>query len=658
MRTRAAAAFAAVLAVAICLPTTGAVAQGARSGRLALASQTPWVERGGTFGLRLLVADLRRPADAEIAVSVHRAVTSRSDFQETLDGTVSTSVIPPALSEPVERLPLDAAGARYIELGVQDPGLPRDGSRLSLRSAGVYPVRVELRESGGGQILDDLVTHLVYIPDPVDGPKLAVATVVPVHAPPAMQPDGTHRVSDDTSARLGRLAASVERHGSVPLTMAPTPETLQALAQSGRSADEETVARLARQSGGDRRQVLGGPYVPVALASLTGTLQNEATAQLARGNEIVAARLRTRADRRTQIVQPPLTDAVLSRLRDQQVDRVVVTEDQLAPVRLQFTLTQPFRIGGRQGERADAVVVDSGLSRHLAPSDDAVLAAHHLLADLAVVYFDSPGRTRGVVALPPRAWDPAPPFVDAFLGGVATSPIVRGVTLDELFLVPPATAGNGRPLVRTPLPRPPPAPALPVNDIRSGRERLADFGTILEPGEPIFAKLEESLLVAESADLRPTRRKTYLNGFDKQLSDQLKRIRAPADRSITLTARRGRIPVTVQSSVPYPVHVVVRVESDQLRFPRGSTRELSLTRPNTVALFTVQARTSGAFPMRVRLESPDGNLVLSSSRFTVRSTAASGVGVILSIGAGWFLLVWWARHALARRRKPAADEAG
>ncbi|MDP9072307.1 MAG: hypothetical protein M3N68_13695, partial [Actinomycetota bacterium] len=57
-----------------------------------------------------------------------------------------------------------------------------------------------------------------------------------------------------------------------------------------------------------------------------------------------------------------------------------------------------------------------------------------------------------------------------------------------------------------------------------------------------------------------------------------------------------------------------------------------------------------AFPLRVRLLSPDGSLVVGRSQFTVRSTAASGVGVVLSAGAGAVLVVWWARHRAMRRR--------
>jgi hypothetical protein len=48
--------------------------------------------------------------------------------------------------------------------------------------------------------------------------------------------------------------------------------------------------------------------------------------------------------------------------------------------------------------------------------------------------------------------------------------------------------------------------------------------------------------------------------------------------------------------------------------------------------------------------SPDGSIVLDRSTFDVRSTAISGVGIFLSIGAGLFLAIWWARHWRDTRR--------
>ena len=100
------------------------------------------------------------------------------------------------------------------------------------------------------------------------------------------------------------------------------------------------------------------------------------------------------------------------------------------------------------------------------------------------------------------------------------------------------------------------------------------------------------------------------------------------------------------------------VRSDKLEFPGGGgshppneiTRKLDLVRRNETARFSVQTRASGAFPLLVTIQSPDGSLVVSHTQITVRSTAASGVGLLLSAAAGLFLLIWWGRHFLHGRR--------
>ena len=76
---------------------------------------------------------------------------------------------------------------------------------------------------------------------------------------------------------------------------------------------------------------------------------------------------------------------------------------------------------------------------------------------------------------------------------------------------------------------------------------------------------------------------------------------------------------------------------------------LDANRTTTQAI-PVKARTSGAFQLTVRLRSPDGQLSLGATRFTVTSTVASGVGLLLSIGAGLFLALWWGSHWRTVRR--------
>ena len=101
---------------------------------------------------------------------------------------------------------------------------------------------------------------------------------------------------------------------------------------------------------------------------------------------------------------------------------------------------------------------------------------------------------------------------------------------------------------------------------------------------------------------------------------------------MTFTAQRAPIPITVLSSVPYPVRVVVTLTSDKFTFPDGNTRTLLLDRPTTSVRVTAQARTSGdRLPIDVTLHTPDGQLLLAHTVLTVQSTAISFVGVALTV---------------------------
>jgi hypothetical protein len=243
------------------------------------------------------------------------------------------------------------------------------------------------------------------------------------------------------------------------------------------------------------------------------------------------------------------------------------------------------------------------------------------------------------------------------MAGLTDNPVVEPVTLNNLFSsVDKLRGNNGTPLVRR-LVGAPRNVTLPTAATRTARQRLNTFRSIVDDGNPTYTMLDEQLLTANSADLRASRQRTYVSGAEDTLDHELSRIQTPGG-SIRLTARGGEIPVTFRNGTGYPVHVVVTVRSDKLEFPGGGgshplneiTRKLDLVRRNETARFAVQTRASGAFPLLVTLQSPDGSLVVSHTQITVRSTAASGVGLLLSAAAGLFLLAWWGRHFLHGRR--------
>ena len=139
------------------------------------------------------------------------------------------------------------------------------------------------------------------------------------------------------------------------------------------------------------------------------------------------------------------------------------------------TPAQPFELASRQIRRPVVVAADGGLAAHMVDTPDPVLAAHQLLADLAVLYNDHPGRQRAVVAMPPRSWRPDEAFLTTALDGMASSPVVAPMTVDDVFgTIPIATTGGGGPAERQLVtgPSPVPVPTSPVRqDRRQGRTR-------------------------------------------------------------------------------------------------------------------------------------------------------------------------------------------
>jgi hypothetical protein len=270
-----------------------------------------------------------------------------------------------------------------------------------------------------------------------------------------------------------------------------------------------------------------------------------------------------------------------------------------------------------------------------------------------VLYLDKPGGDRrGTVTLAPREWKPTRQFLETVVAGFGQSPILEAVSLDQLFTsVQPAKSEGGAPLVRPLASIPSPGLADVAPGLRAARRRLDALGSMLGAATPMRMQLDNRLLATESSDLRSARqRQPLVDSVQKAIDGQLSQIEMPRGRTITLTARTGEIPVTFQNRTGTPAKVVVRVQSDKLAFPRGTTQTIDLVRRNTTQRFAVESRTSGAFPMRITLESPDGNLVIGRTRLTVRSTAASGVSLVVSLGAAMFLAIWWGRHAMRTRR--------
>jgi hypothetical protein len=307
-----------------------------------------------------------------------------------------------------------------------------------------------------------------------------------------------------------------------------------------------------------------------------------------------------------------------------------------------------------------AVAADSSLgTRFTANPANPVLGAEQLLAGLSFVHFEDPFPTapRGVVVTPPPGWRPSAPFMDALLGGFTGNAVLKSVTLAQFFTQVPA-GGNHEPTVRQlqsgTATRSITRPA--ATRIATDRQQLTSFGGAIEGHPPNLTTLGDMLLTTEQRSLSAAGRASALNAYAKTFEGSTGQVSLGTEQTVTFTSQRAAIPVTVLSSAPYPVTVVVTLTSDKFTFPDGNTQRLTLVHPTTSVRITAQARTSGdRLPIEVSLHTADGQVLIAHTVLTVHSTEISFVGVALTVLAGAVLLAWWVRTwRRSRRARPRA----
>jgi len=638
--------------------------------RLVLTGQPAWVTVGGNLPLRLQVrGQAAGAAGLSVSATAHEAVSSRSGFQAAVEGRNLGSVLGQA-ELPLDLFPAGGDGSRTLNFPLQAEDAPRDPNALQLRRTGVYPVEVELRQPDGTRLAGFVTPVVAVAPGanggPAVGQRLGVSWVVPMTAPPAYQADGKPDPSVVSQlrpdGRLGRRAIAIANSG-VPLTLAPGPETLESWTQLANNDPGLTTSLNAMQDALGRSQVLAGPYVPVDVRSLvSGGLSAEVGPELAQGTDKLSALLGTRVDPRTEIARPA-NDASIARLRDAGVDRVILDGADLTPRDEQFTPAQPFAVRN-QPATTTAVGSDTGLQRLLEGDDPPALRAQRFLAGLSVVALEQPNVRRGVVVLEPDDWNASSALLESALAGLTSDhPLLDPLTVDDLIgTVPPATNGNA-PVERELAPSPVPPAPVTEREYLDAQTQLDAFNALVPPPNPIADPGNRSLLVSLSSVWSGpggrSRARAELAKIDADVNQFVGRLRVPAvDSTITLTAEKGAIPVTFLNETGQALRVRVRLASDKLVFPDGNQRVLDLPPRSTTVRFTVETRSSGTFPLTLRVTSPDGGLPIQQTEVKVRTTFfVNNVGVFLTVGAVLFLAGWWAHDIRRRRRRRAATPA-
>jgi Family of unknown function (DUF6049) len=652
LRTAAAGAAAAALLVAYA-PAAGAdtITTGAPAlGHITLLEQPAWSALRADVPVKVRIEG--DPNRLTVQWTMHNSVGTRSAFDDTVQGSRLGGRRGGGQTVRVSRMPGEAGV--YTILGLSAP-----------TTSGVYPLEITLNDAATGVRIDGFVSYIISVPAAVSatsplGEPLRLSWVWPFAANPAYRPNGSPdpAVVNELrpSGRLGRLA-SLLASTDVPITVAPSPETLEAMSTLAETDQQVAASLHALRTG--TRPVLAGPYVPIDVPSLVAAgIKTEVGSQLAVGGQASSSALMSPSDTRTISANPVDRDA-LNQLSLAGVDRVIVDPAQLESVSSRLTPARPFQLQS-DGRTFTAAATDPGLTDLLTVGGAPALRAQRFLAGLATIQREAPGEVRGVVVEMPSGWsgDADTTTAASFVAhGLRGNPFVSIVGVASLFdSVQLQSRTNSRvPLIRQVKEPARIAPApVTARELRTASARLDAFRRLVPADDPRIKRGERALLVAMSSVWTGTqgrrRASQELGVIDSSVSQYVRLIRGPQQTTVTITARKASIPISFQNAGTQPVTVRVRLQSEKLFFPTGPDHVLTLAPHNTTARFAVETRASGTFPLVVTVSSADGAIVFQQTRFTVRSTVVSGVGLFLTLGAGLFLAGWWGNHYRRRRR--------
>jgi hypothetical protein len=681
-RTGAAAlACAAITIVAVTAPAASATAPpappraaAARKPTISLFNQPAWSALNTALPMDVII-----PASAvgdSLRVTAHRTVTSRSAFTHTLDGQQLGNVLGRTTAPVASLVSIGTVREISIQLGSNTAA----ANSLPVSRAGVYPLEVALIDPTTGATLSSFVTYLVAVdPTATSTTKLDVAWIWELGTKPSRRSDGTFDPSVlnelQPSGRLGTLASELDTAGAVPLSVAVTPETLEgwtAAAGDSVTKDLDITATLRNvRIGLNGQQVISGPYVNLNLPSLiTGGLGAAANAEIVTGAGVLSTQLGQRADPRTALVNPADGDT-FSRLRDSNVDRVVTPESSFTRVTTNLTPAHPFTVDVGDGSITTAAP-DTGLSFILAiaggaaSTTSAALTAQQILAGLSVTQFESPNVQRGIVLDAGSNWAPSPTLIKQLVHGLESNPLLTPVTLDTYFNAVAVRSDDAGPARRTFAASKPGAPVVSAADYASAQADVNTLVALAPPTDPNIALGRRALLTVLSADwgTGSAARATALGEFDPvtaAIGGYLGKIQVPSKKTVTLTAEEGKIPLSFVNHGSRRVAIKVTLAAQKLAFPDGASQTIELDPGTTTTqTFVVQTRTTGTFPLTITVTTADGRYLIQRTQITIRSTALNGVGLVLTIGAGAFLALWWLTHsrkARAVRRSAARSPA-
>jgi len=640
------------------------LAQIAPSVQLMLVSQSAWNGVGRPLQISFQATNTSAAAlvDLSVELIVGAPTTSRSLYELSL-----TQDPAPLIASPFpQRGTLAPGGTRAFRID-------QSVNELSARGdSGLFPLKVELRSRDVA--VGTLRMPMIFL---IERPKvpLNLAWTWVLSEPVQHRPDGTFlpgTLESDIApgGRLAEMAAALDALGSRPFDVAVSSVLVDQLERmaggyrildvggavrtvpkgKGGAADAATLLQTLRTVAGRHgAELMATPLQDPSLPALfRAGLGGELPTLVDRGRTLVGTALGRSPT--PDVVRPfrsEIDPATLPLLSGMGARTVLLDPGFVAAQK--FESPSVFRLVAGRASVA-AVLPNPELAALGATYQmDPALAAQVSLGELAAIWLELPGTpARGAAVLFGEDAGMLPPFFASFARLVRGSPWLAPMTASRF--VSAVQSSNREPV-------PPRAYASfgtsYLDRLITSRASLARFRETVPGSGSLEESLREDLLTAQSSTMLsdPSLGLSFIDAVAGEIRRTYDRVEI-ATTVVTLPSQRGLLPLSLTNDSGQQLRVVLRFVSDRrLEFVQGAAQSVTLGPGRRTFTIRVRAQTTGRIPVKVQVLSrgspPD---TIAERTMVIRSTAYNLVALFVTIGAAMFLLGWWGRRFLPRRR--------
>lgn len=618
-------------AATVLLAVVGGGPAAAQSGgeRIDLVSQTTYVTA------EPVVFDLRIPNLADGRRIQVRAFRPLEDPDEIAATVAEPPVENPDLSnfviENLDEIAVGSGDLFSITLPDEEIG------EILRREPGAIPVRLDLIDTND-VVLDTLVTFVI-VEDTTLSARIDLGFVADARTPLA---HGIDELVVDPVAAVERVAAAV-REAPAPTLVSFTPETLSALADPSVGGGLSAIDDIRRLL--DDHRLPLSPWVSIDEEAWRLAGESERVFGLYAQGQAVTEDFLGLSPTPIVPMDRDTTPETVGFLRSIGVTGGVVEADQLDELTVERADRRPVAVLDANGITMPVLIVDRGFEAEL-EGDDPELIAHQRFAEL-LFEAKTVGTARAIVVdLDTVDLIPLTLLLDLFdsTDRLGVAPI------DELITRPVARDASGA-VLRVELVADEPGDVSgAASDLRLTESVLDSYAGMVAPAIGPIDDLQTVLTASMSDELDIEQRQAYTDAVFSLVVDGTADFDVVESSRVTLATRTATLPVTVRNDQDLPVNVVIRITSEKLRFPGGDELRMVLDPGVNELELPVETVASGDARIQISVTSPDGRLDLASGAVNVRSTAISGLGLVVSLVSLAVLLTWWLRTILRVRR--------